>query len=103
MQSRIWTPCTFHLQLLDTGDPKTDAIFIKWKLLSDEFPRTVALHVPHVSVGRIHTELPCRPGHHQPLQTPTGIQLPQFHHSKIPRYWLVYLNLCLFRVLFLRN
>lgn len=32
----------------------------------------LALHVPHVSVGRVHAELSSRSGYHQPLQTTAG-------------------------------
>lgn len=33
----------------------------------------VALHVPYVPVGRIHTVVSCRSGHHQPLQAAAGM------------------------------
>ena len=31
--------------------------------------RSLAVLQRDVPIGRLHTELPCRPGHHQPLQT----------------------------------
>lgn len=34
----------------------------------------VALHVPHVPVGRVHSELSRRSGHHQPLQAAAGAE-----------------------------
>lgn len=34
----------------------------------------LALHVPHVPAGRVHSELPGRSGHHQPLQAAAGVE-----------------------------
>lgn len=41
---------------------------------TDGINTLMALHVPHVPAGRVHTKLPRRPGHNQPLQTSTDVE-----------------------------